>query len=130
MVHTKGTHSMLDITEFYVSSNDALPIFNLMKQVILDNTKMKIVNEAITVFDDNDPNQEAGWTSVFLLDASHCSLHSYSRLGLLAVDVFSCKSESDNNDTRVIIDKFCDELHSRYGHFNISFTHHVDRFHY
>ena len=31
-----------------------------------------------------------GFTAVVLLDESHCSVHSYADLGLIALDIFTC----------------------------------------
>ena len=32
----------------------------------------------------------AGCTAIVMLDESHCSVHTYADLGLLAMDVFTC----------------------------------------
>ena len=37
-----------------------------------------------------DTDTEEGFTSVILLDESHITCHSYTKLGLLALDVFTC----------------------------------------
>lgn len=34
----------------------------------------------------------AGCTAIVMLDESHCSVHTYADLGLLALDVFTCGS--------------------------------------
>jgi S-adenosylmethionine decarboxylase len=33
-----------------------------------------------------------GFTAVVLLDESHCSVHTYADLGLMALDIFTCGS--------------------------------------
>ena len=35
-------------------------------------------------------NSPAGCTAVVMLDESHCSVHTYADLGLLAMDIFTC----------------------------------------
>lgn len=32
----------------------------------------------------------AGCTAIVMLDESHCSVHTYADLGLLAMDIFTC----------------------------------------
>ena len=38
-------------------------------------------------FGDNSP---AGCTAIVMLDESHCSVHTYADLGLMAMDFFTC----------------------------------------
>jgi S-adenosylmethionine decarboxylase len=35
-------------------------------------------------------NSPAGCTAIVMLDESHCSVHTYADLGLLALDIFTC----------------------------------------
>ena len=35
-------------------------------------------------------NSPAGCTAIVMLDESHCSVHTYADLGMLAMDVFTC----------------------------------------
>ena len=35
-------------------------------------------------------NSPPGFTAVVLLDESHCSVHTYADLGLVALDIFTC----------------------------------------
>jgi S-adenosylmethionine decarboxylase len=35
-------------------------------------------------------NSPAGCTAIVMLDESHCSVHTYADLGLVAMDVFTC----------------------------------------
>ena len=32
----------------------------------------------------------AGCTAIVMLDESHCSVHTYADLGLMAIDIFTC----------------------------------------
>jgi S-adenosylmethionine decarboxylase len=38
-------------------------------------------------FGDNSP---AGCTAIVMLDESHCSVHTYADLGMMAIDIFTC----------------------------------------
>ena len=35
-------------------------------------------------------NSPPGFACIIMLDESHCSVHSYADLGLLAIDIFTC----------------------------------------
>jgi len=35
-------------------------------------------------------NSPAGCTAIVMLDESHCSVHTYADLGMLAMDIFTC----------------------------------------
>jgi S-adenosylmethionine decarboxylase len=37
-------------------------------------------------------NSPPGCTAIVMLDESHCSVHTYAELGLVAMDVFTCGS--------------------------------------
>lgn len=128
---SKGSHVLIDIINFTTTSQSAWIIFDLMKRVIRENSKMKIVNEAITVFNDNDTDSEAGWTSCLLLDASHFSSHAYSNRGMMAFDLFTCKNDTDENDPLEMMEVFIYELRQIYdGDFDIIYKECVDRFHF
>lgn len=69
-----------------------------------------------------------GFTAVVLLDESHCSVHTYADLGLVALDVFTCGSTEPRDVLRYIqeevdlgtvsvqeIDRFIVESHPGLG---------------
>jgi len=46
-----------------------------------------VISQVRYHFEHNSP---PGFTAMVLLDESHCSVHSYADLGLIALDVFTC----------------------------------------
>ena len=46
-----------------------------------------VISQVRYHFGENSP---PGFTAVVLLDESHCSVHAYADLGLMALDVFTC----------------------------------------
>ena len=50
-------------------------------------TSMRNMHSKMVVL---NQDTEEGFTSVILLDESHITCHSYTKLGLLALDVFTC----------------------------------------
>jgi S-adenosylmethionine decarboxylase len=53
---------------------------------------------------------EEGFTSVILLDESHITCHSYTKKGLLALDVFTC----GQTDPEIISNYIKDKLELKY----------------
>jgi len=47
-----------------------------------------------------------GFTTVVLLDESHCSAHSYADLGLIAIDVFTC----GRTNPKDLLNCICEEI--------------------
>ncbi len=65
-------------------------------QLLLDSMAQAAQSAGATVisqmryqFGNNSP---AGCTAIVMLDESHCSVHTYADLGLLAMDIFTCGS--------------------------------------
>ena len=44
-----------------------------------------------------------GFTAAILLDESHCTAHSYSEDGLMALDIFTCGSTDPNDVLRYLL---------------------------
>ena len=66
----------------------------LADQLLLDSLAQAARESGATVisqvryrFGDNSP---AGCTAIVMLDESHCSVHTYADLGLVAFDFFTC----------------------------------------
>jgi S-adenosylmethionine decarboxylase len=87
-MENKGNHVFLDFINFYDDDLETCAnyIFEVMKQSIKQ-TNMKIMFEKMVILKEDT---EEGFTSVLLLDESHISAHSYTKRGLLALDVFTC----------------------------------------
>lgn len=89
-MENKGRHVFLDFVNFY--DNDLEECCKNVFQIMQDSlklTKMRNMHSKMIVLKDDT---EEGFTSVILLDESHITCHSYTRLGLLALDVFTCGS--------------------------------------
>jgi S-adenosylmethionine decarboxylase len=54
-------------------------------------------------FGDNSP---AGCTAIVMLDESHCSVHTYADLGMMAIDIFTCGA----TDPKAIWDTISNKL--------------------
>lgn len=85
----KGKHVFLDFINFH--STDSLHncceyIYQLMQDGV-KLTNMRNMHSKMVVL---EGDTEEGFTSVILLDESHITCHSYTKLGLLALDVFTC----------------------------------------
>jgi len=62
-----------------------------------------VVSQVRYRFADDSP---PGFTAVVLLDESHCSVHTYADLGLMAIDVFTC----GHTDPRDVLECIRDEI--------------------
>lgn len=90
----RGYHVFFDYTG--VVSKDSAELTNwIMKMIedILVANRVRFVHKHAVVFDGTD--SPPGFTSVFLIDESHVSAHSYSDLGMLALDIFTCGGRPD-----------------------------------
>jgi S-adenosylmethionine decarboxylase len=99
----KGNHVFLDFINFYDNELEECCeyIFNVMKESI-KRTRMKIMFEKMVMLKDDT---EEGFTSVILLDESHISAHSYTKQGLLALDVFTCGKTNPEIVAKYVKDK-------------------------
>lgn len=100
---SRGTHVFLDFVNFYDDNLDECCkyIFDIMNDSIKE-TKMKNMFSKMVMLKDDT---EEGFTSVILLDESHVTCHSYTRLGLLALDVFTCGKTNPEIVSNYIKDK-------------------------
>lgn len=88
----RGNHVFLDFVNFYSSKEELEEccsyIFGLMNESIAQTKMRNMFGKMVMLKDDT----EEGFTSVILLDESHITCHSYTKMGLLALDVFTCGS--------------------------------------
>lgn len=84
----RGTHVFIDFINFYDNNLEDCCnyIFEVMNSAIKQTNMKNMFGKMIMLKDDT----EEGFTSVILLDESHVTCHSYTKLGLLALDVFTC----------------------------------------
>jgi S-adenosylmethionine/arginine decarboxylase-like enzyme len=104
-VSYRGYHVFFDYNGIFGQNSAELTAW-VMKTIedILVANKVRFVHKHAVVFDGID--SPPGFTSVFLIDESHVSAHSYSELGMLALDVFTCGGRPDNTK------KVADQIHA------------------
>jgi S-adenosylmethionine decarboxylase len=99
----KGNHVFLDFINFYDDDLNECSkyIFDVMKDSI-SQTNMRAMFEKMVILKDDT---EEGFTSVILLDESHITAHSYTKRGLLALDVFTCGQTNPETVAKYVKEK-------------------------
>jgi len=97
-------------------------IFEIMKKAIAK-TDMKVVSESLVVLGEESP---PGFTSVLLLDTSHCTSHCYSDRGWLAIDLFTCGP----TDPAPVLKEIENEIKKLYPTLTCTYNKSHKRFHY
>lgn len=90
----KGQHLLIDCSEVPRSLclNDQLLLESMADAA--RSAGATVISQIRYQFGNNSP---AGCTAIVMLDESHCSVHTYADLGLLALDVFTC-GDTDPNE--------------------------------
>lgn len=85
----KGQHLLIDCREVSreLCLNDQLLLESMARAA--QDAGATVISQIRYQFGGNSP---AGCTAIVMLDESHCSVHTYADLGLLALDVFTCGS--------------------------------------
>jgi S-adenosylmethionine/arginine decarboxylase-like enzyme/uncharacterized protein with PQ loop repeat len=101
----RGYHVFFDYNGIFCQDSAELTSW-IMKTIegILVANKVRFVHKHAVVFDGSD--SPPGFTSVFLIDESHVSAHSYSELGMLALDIFTCGGRPETTK------KVADQIHA------------------
>lgn len=83
----KGRHLLIDCCQVSreLCLNDKLLLETISEAARLAGAT--VISQIRYRFGEDSP---AGCTAVVLLDESHCSVHTYADLGLLAMDIFTC----------------------------------------
>ena len=99
----KGNHVFMDFINFYDDNLEECCkyIHNIMNESIKQTNMRNMFSKMIMLNEDT----EEGFTSVILLDESHITCHSYTKLGLLALDVFTCGKTNPEIVANYIKDK-------------------------
>lgn len=126
MIKTKGRHVLLDL-QYNPSKNQLTP-------KILMNNIFKIIGISIstlsnmTVVDARfyELFEPPGFTIFYSLDESHCSCHSYTDIGLLSLDLFTC----GNTDPAVIMENIQKEIQKIIPDTEVKYINIVNRFHH
>lgn len=84
----RGNHVFMDFINFYDDNLEECCeyIHATMNDSIKQTSMRNMFSKMIML----DQDTEEGFTSVILLDESHITCHSYTKRGLLALDVFTC----------------------------------------
>ena len=94
----RGLHTLLNYRNFIIPSRHLESSYENTRVICrhyLRKNNLRVVNECSSLLNDN--RSPEGWTMCFLLDESHLSLHSYTSLGLLAIDLFTCSPTPENH---------------------------------
>jgi S-adenosylmethionine decarboxylase len=88
-----GTHIIADVYDinndtFKLVAHDNYQSFHQSILTLLKTHNMTYVNHNIKIFD----NLEGAFTSLYLLEESHLSFHSWPENNYIAIDVFTCGS--------------------------------------
>lgn len=104
----RGNHVFLDFVNFFDDNLEECCeyIFSLMNDAIKQTNMRNMFGKMILLKEDT----EEGFTSVILLDESHITCHSYTKRGLLALDVFTC----GNTNPEVVSNYIKDKLEKKY----------------
>jgi S-adenosylmethionine decarboxylase len=106
----KGTHIFADYSGIY---GDEVEVGNFIFETMIkaiETTNMKIVHKKLCILNGDTP---PGFTSILLLDESHFSVHSYTELGLLCADIFTC----GGTNTMEIMKYFNEEMSVKFPGF-------------
>lgn len=99
----RGKHITLDFIN--VISDSPAELGNNVFKILRDSVKQSSCHEVFSKLVILDGETPAGFTSVVLLDESHITCHSYSEIGLLAIDVFTCGSSNPQDIANYINEK-------------------------
>ena len=99
----KGQHLLVDChgVPHELCLNDQLLLETLAQAAQLAGAT--VISQIRYRFGDNSP---AGCTAIVMLDESHCSVHTYADLGMMAIDIFTCGS----TDPKAIWENVCSRL--------------------
>jgi S-adenosylmethionine decarboxylase len=83
----KGQHLLIDCSRVprELCLNDKLLLETMAEAARIAGAT--VVSQIRYRFGEDSP---AGCTAIVMLDESHCSIHTYADLGLMAMDVFTC----------------------------------------
>jgi S-adenosylmethionine decarboxylase len=122
-VNYKGSHVILDISNFFVDSViGGNLVFKIMREAIFLGTCHEVHSKLVILGDQSPP----GFTSIVLIDESHISAHCYSDIGLLAIDCFTCGS----TDTEKIANYILEEIKKEYPNIIVTDKQTIKRFPY
>ena len=95
-----GSHVMLDLTGFFVDATEGAALVLMVIRAAVARSEAREMHAKSVVLGD-DGLSPPGFTSVVLIDESHVTAHCYSELGWLAIDCFTCGTNSKMPQVRV-----------------------------
>ena len=104
MIKNKGIHYIYDFTDIKI--NDVKEYFNDINDIlniVIKECNLNQIGESNNFFDGE--NTPPGFANVRVLDESHISAHSYSDIGILAVDIFTCGNLDNGNKAGKLLKK-------------------------
>lgn len=108
MTSFRGKHVILDFVNV-ISSNPTVlgnGIFQILRDSVHYSTCHEVFSKLVILEGDTPP----GFTSVVLLDESHITCHSYSEIGLLAIDIFTCGNSNPKDIGHYITTKILETV--------------------
>lgn len=104
----KGNHVFMDFVNFYDDNLEECCNFihSVMNDSIKQTTMRNMFSKMVMLKEDT----EEGFTSVVLLDESHITCHSYTKQGLLALDVFTC----GNTNPEIVANYIKEKIQEKY----------------
>lgn len=119
----KGNHVFADFINFYGNENLLGDyVYNLMIEAI-ERTPMKIMHKHLEILNKDTP---PGFSAFLCLDSSHISAHSYTDIGLLAIDIFTCGS----TNTMDVMNYIKDNLSNKFPLIKCTYIDNHKRFNY
>jgi S-adenosylmethionine/arginine decarboxylase-like enzyme len=129
----KGTHIMFDYDNLMESEYINTKMFteNIIKLLdkTIEQSNLNEIDRSINIFDDDNNKTPPGFAIVVVLDESHISFHSYTKLGILAIDIFTC-GECSKDNTRKAGDIIMNILEKTYPSINLKQKYEIKRFIY
>lgn len=122
----KGRHVLLDLqyNPTSISIDTKLLMDNIFK--IIGHSISTMSNMTIVDARFYELFQPPGFTIFYALDESHCSCHSYTDIGLLSLDLFTC----GNTNPEVIMENIQVKIQKIIPDIEIKYINVVNRFHF
>ena len=89
---------------------------------------MKIVHKHLEILNKDTP---PGFTSgILMLDSSHFTSHSYTDLGIIAMDIFTCSNAIHTTNVLEVMEYVKDELLKEFPEIKCTYLQNHKRFRY
>lgn len=99
----KGRHLLIDARNV---PDETLRNSKKVMKALCESIEIAGANILTTTRHDFGLNSPPGYAMVVALDESHCSIHTYADLGLMAIDFFTCST----TDPEIVFKNFIDRI--------------------